>query len=115
MARSGWPHPRTDNLNALIATYVGPPRLTDHHGSTDWHLHFRGDNVSTTTQLAALLCVGTAFHLAARGIDRLGECAADGCPRIYADTSRNGRQRYCSPACGNRMAVRRYRQQDADR
>jgi predicted RNA-binding Zn ribbon-like protein len=28
---------------------------------------------------------------------------------VYADLSRTGRQRYCSPTCANRDAVRRHR------
>jgi predicted RNA-binding Zn ribbon-like protein len=59
--------------------------------------------------IAALITVGTALHLTGLGMDRLGRCAAEGCSRIYADTSRNGRQRFCSPACANRAAVRRHR------
>ncbi|MBH0780879.1 CGNR zinc finger domain-containing protein [Nocardia bovistercoris] len=102
------PEARADRLNALLGTYAAPPRLTD-HASTGWHLHFRDDNVTAGNSLAALIATGTAFHLAARGIDRLGVCAAANCDDLFADTSRNGRQRYCSPKCGNRMAVRRYR------
>jgi predicted RNA-binding Zn ribbon-like protein len=59
--------------------------------------------------LRALLATGTATHLATRGMDRLGRCAAEGCTRVYADVSRNGRQRYCSARCGNTDAVRRHR------
>jgi predicted RNA-binding Zn ribbon-like protein len=108
VAREAHPPNRAKGLNALLAEHGAPPRLTD-HANTGWHLHFRGNDVSAGTQIAALIAVGTAFHLAARGIDRLGVCAADTCTQLYADTSRNGRQRYCSPTCGNRMAVRRYR------
>jgi len=59
--------------------------------------------------LEALFSVGTALHLVGRGMHRLGRCALDECTAIYADTSRNGRQRYCSPKCANRDAVRRHR------
>ncbi|PZT93851.1 MAG: hypothetical protein DI630_26535 [Gordonia sp. (in: high G+C Gram-positive bacteria)] len=100
---------RASRLNALLKRHAAPPRLTD-HASTGWHLHFRDDDVTCGESLAALITAGTAFHLAARGIDRFGVCNADSCERVFADTSRNGQQRYCSPACGNRMAVRRYRQ-----
>ncbi|GAA4910617.1 CGNR zinc finger protein [Stackebrandtia albiflava] len=95
-------------LNRLLAEYAAAPRLTDHVG-TGWHLHFRSEDLPVRGQLAALISVGTALHLAGRGMDRLGRCAAEGCDRVFADVSRNGRQRYCSPACGNRDAVRRHR------
>nr|WP_255375661.1 CGNR zinc finger domain-containing protein [Saccharomonospora sp. CUA-673] len=42
-------------------------------------------------------------------MDRLGRCDADDCARVYADVSRNGRQRFCSARCGNRATVRRHR------
>jgi predicted RNA-binding Zn ribbon-like protein len=98
---------RAERLNALLAAATAHPRLTDHDGS--WHLHFRDDDRPPSAIVAAILSAGTALHLVGRGMGRLGRCAADGCGRIYADTSRGGKQRYCSPACANRDAVRRHR------
>ncbi|MFC4376911.1 CGNR zinc finger domain-containing protein [Nocardia halotolerans] len=95
-------------LNTLLAEYATAPWLTDHVGD-GWHLHFRDPSATTDRQIAALLTVGTALHLTGLGMDRLGTCTADGCPRVFADTSRNGRRRFCSPACANRSAVRRHR------
>jgi len=94
-------------LNRLIAEGDVRPELTDHDGS--WHLHFRDDDRPPSAIVAAILTAGTALHLVGRGMGRLGRCAADGCGWIYADTSRGGKQRYCSPACANRDAVRRHR------
>ncbi|GAA1442361.1 CGNR zinc finger domain-containing protein [Nocardiopsis tropica] len=105
---------RAARLNALLAEHSSAPRLTDHAG-TGWHLHYRPDVLPAHRQVAALVSVGTALHLTGRGMDRLGRCAARGCSRVYADFSRNGRQRYCSPACGNRDAVRRHRARADDR
>ncbi|WP_026119179.1 CGNR zinc finger domain-containing protein [Nocardiopsis ganjiahuensis] len=104
---------RAERLNALLAEYSGPPRLTDHAG-TGWHLHYRPDDLPAHRQIASLIAVGTALHLTGRGMSRLGRCAARDCTRVYADFSRNGRQRYCSPACGNRDAVRRHRARTAE-
>nr|BFE82193.1 hypothetical protein GCM10020093_047940 [Planobispora longispora] len=59
--------------------------------------------------LSALISVGTALHLVGRGMHRLRRCAAGECATIFADTSRTGRQRYCSQRCANRDAVRRHR------
>jgi predicted RNA-binding Zn ribbon-like protein len=99
---------RADLLNALLREHAEAPQLTDHAG-TGWHLHFRKDDLPVGRQVCALIAAGTALHLTGRGMSRLGRCAADGCQRVYADVSRNGRQRYCSPACANRSAVRRHR------
>ncbi len=94
-------------LNLLLAESTAHPRLTDHDGH--WHLHHRPDRLPLAEVLRALLATGTALHLAGRGMDRLGRCASQDCSRVWADVSRSGRQRYCSPTCANRAAVRRHR------
>lgn len=99
---------RADRLNALLSEYAAHPRLTDHAG-TGWHVHYRDAQQPLGRVIAALVAVGTALHLAGRGMHRLGRCAAGDCDGVVVDVSRNGRQRYCSPACGNRDAVRRHR------
>jgi predicted RNA-binding Zn ribbon-like protein len=101
------PERRAALLNALLAESTEHPRLTAHTGS--WHIHYRAERIPFARKLRALVSTGTALHLAGRGMHRLGRCAAEGCDRVYADTSRNGRQRYCSPGCANRDAVRRHR------
>ncbi|WP_435769757.1 CGNR zinc finger domain-containing protein [Nocardioides sp. SYSU DS0651] len=95
-------------LNRLLAEATAHPRLTNHVGD-GWHLHYREEDIGYAHKLRALLSAGTALHLVGRGMHRLGRCAAADCANAYADVSRNGRQRYCSPACGNRDAVRRHR------
>lgn len=102
------PLSRADLLNNLLDTHTAAPRMTDHAG-TGWHLHFRPDDLPADRQIAALISVGTALHLTGRGMSRLGRCASAPCTTVFADVSRNGRQRYCSPGCGNRDAVRRHR------
>jgi len=99
---------RVDLVNAMLAKYTEHPRLTNHAGD-GWHMHYRPDKVPVGRLVATLISTGTALHLAGRGITRLGRCATDGCDNVYADLSRTGRQRYCSPACANRDAVRRHR------
>lgn len=96
-------------LNGMLADASTYPRLTNHGPDGRWHLHYRDDGVSLAAVLRALVSVGTALHLTGRGMDRLGRCVRDGCRLIYADLSRTGRQRYCSPRCANRDAVRRHR------
>ncbi|NED97730.1 CGNR zinc finger domain-containing protein [Phytoactinopolyspora alkaliphila] len=103
---------RASRLNVLLREHAEAPQLTDHAG-TGWHLHFREDDLPVDRQVCALIAAGTALHLTGRGMDRLGRCSAAGCGRVYADVSRNGRQRYCSPSCGNRAAVRRHRARGA--
>ena len=102
------PAERARRLNDLLRSASAYPRLTD-HADSGWHLHYRDPDQPLAAQLRTLISVGTALHLAGRGIHRLGRCAADGCATPFADFSRTGRQAYCSPACGNRDAVRRHR------
>lgn len=102
------PARRAALLNDLLAESSSSPRLTDHAG-TGWHLHYRDADLPLGAVLCALISVGTALHLSGRGMDRLGRCALTDCGRPYADFTRGGRQRYCSPPCANRDAVRRHR------
>ncbi|MGC5014129.1 CGNR zinc finger domain-containing protein [Streptosporangium sp. DT93] len=99
---------RAELVNRMLAEAAAYPRLTDHAG-TGWHLHYRGDGQPLGSVLFSLICVGTALHLAGRGMHRLRRCAVTGCVLVFADTSRTGRRRYCSQRCANRDAVRRHR------
>ena len=42
-------------------------------------------------------------------LSRLSVCADDTCGGLVLDLSRNRSRRYCSTACGNRVAVAAYR------
>ncbi|MER6141271.1 CGNR zinc finger domain-containing protein [Streptomyces sparsogenes] len=99
---------RAELVNRMLAAAAAHPRLTDHSGG-GWHLHYRDDHQPLGSVLSSLISVGTALHLAGRGMHRLRRCAVSECPTIFADTSRTGRQRYCSQRCANRDAVRRHR------
>lgn len=103
------PGERARLLNNLLRDACAHPRLTDHAGD-GWHIHYRDPDAPLASVLRTLICVGTALHLTGRGMHRLGRCAAQGCDVAFADVSRTGRQRFCSPVCGNRDAVRRHRQ-----
>lgn len=102
------PEERGRRVNAMTQAYCSFPTLTDHAG-TGWHLHYRPDKISVGQQVGAMMAAGTALHLAGRGMNRVGRCAVDDCDCVYVDLTRNGRQRYCSPGCANRDAVRRHR------
>ncbi|GAA2792512.1 CGNR zinc finger domain-containing protein [Kitasatospora sp. CM 4170] len=103
---------RAERLNRMLAEASAHPRLTD-HAESGWHLHYRDGHQPLGAVLFSLFAVGTALHLAGRGMDRLGRCAVEECTVIFADTSRTGRRRYCSQRCANRDAVRRHRARSA--
>ena len=108
------PSQRADILNQHMAAATAYPRLTD-HDDEGWHLHYRDDDAQALPHvLFAVISVGTALHLTTRGMSRLHRCAAgltpgDPCEAVVVDTTRNGRQQYCSVRCANRSAVRRHR------
>lgn len=95
-------------LNEQMAQVSAYPRLTNHH-QEGWHLHYRDTDDDLAVVLQSVFAVGTALHLTTRGITRLGRCASSPCTRVIVDVSRNGTQRYCSPRCASRDAVRRHR------
>ncbi|MFE9122361.1 CGNR zinc finger domain-containing protein [Streptomyces sp. NPDC007172] len=99
---------RADLLNRMLAEAAAYPRLVSHPG-TGWHLHYRDAEQPVGSVLLTLFAVGTALHLAGRGMHRLRRCEVIECVRAFADTSRTARQRYCSQRCANRDAVRRHR------
>ncbi|WP_141579989.1 CGNR zinc finger domain-containing protein [Actinomadura sp. WMMA1423] len=105
-------HERAALVNRMLAASAAHPRLTDHTGG-GWHLHYRDEDQSPGSLLCTLISVGTALHLVGRGMNRLQRCAVAECGVIFADTSRTGRRRYCSPRCGTRDAVRRHRARTA--
>lgn len=100
---------RAERLNRLLAQFSAYPRLTNHNPGEGWHLHYRDPDLSLAGVVRALISVGTALHLTGRGMTRLRRCALEECQSPFGDFSRGGRQRYCSPACANRDAVRRHR------
>lgn len=99
---------RIDALNDFLEWAATRPTVTAHDGHP--HLHFRGDGASAGLVVSAVTSAGMAMWLTARGLHRIGRCAAGDCTAPWVDRSRGGRQRYCSPACANRDAVRRHRQ-----
>lgn len=95
-------------VNRLLADGTAGIYLTAHD---DWrpHLHFTPETESLLSRVKAVTAGGLAvFTTEAEGA-RLGACAREGCPKVFADTSRGGRQSYCSPRCANTDAVRRHR------
>ncbi|MFJ6699426.1 CGNR zinc finger domain-containing protein [Streptomyces sp. NPDC091272] len=108
------PDERASILNEQMAAATAYPRLTNHNAE-GWHLHYRDVDDDLPRVLHAVFSVGTALHLTTRGMNRLGRCAARPCRNVVVDTSRNGTQRYCSPRCGSRDAVRRHRARQHER
>lgn len=96
-----------EHVNGLLARVEVRPRLVDHgHGL---HLHHAPSGVPFVQRMRINTAMGLANLVAEYGVGRSGVCAAADCDRVFADTSRNGRKRYCSDACANRANVAAHR------
>lgn len=95
-------------VNRILAERDARPQLVRHDG-WDYHLHA----TDPTTPLADRIAVETAMAMVdvirADELDRLSICADDTCDGIVVDLSRNRSRRFCSTACGNRVAAAAYR------
>ncbi|MDN5860202.1 MAG: CGNR zinc finger domain-containing protein [Pseudonocardia sp.] len=95
-------------VNALLADVRVEPHLSDHDGRA-WHLHYSPPHAGIVDRVRSTTAFALAMLVSEYGVDRHGHCAADGCARVFADTSRNAARRYCSSACANRSAVAAHR------
>ncbi|GAA2601745.1 CGNR zinc finger domain-containing protein [Actinomadura fulvescens] len=89
-----------DRLNSLLMHHPVHPQLSGHDGRP-WHLHLN-EGGSVQDRYAAWAAMGLAVKVSDRGLDRLGICRADGCERVFFDTTANKSQRYCSDRCAGR-------------
>jgi hypothetical protein len=95
-------------VNALLVDVRIEPHLTDHDGE-GWHLHYTPPEVGLVDRIRATTAFALAMLVSEYGVTRHGRCAAEGCAKVFADTSRNAARRYCSSACANRSAVAAHR------
>jgi predicted RNA-binding Zn ribbon-like protein len=95
-------------VNALLADVRIEPHLSGHDGQP-WHLHYSAPEAGLVERIRAVTAFALAMLVSEYGVDRHGRCAAEGCAKVFADTSRNAARRYCSSACANRAAVAAHR------
>jgi hypothetical protein len=95
-------------LNRLMLEIPMHPHLSDHepHGL---HMHYAPPSSRLPDRFRATTLMNLAELVVEHGLGRTGVCAAGGCDRVYADTSRAGRRRFCSEACANRTNVAAFR------
>ncbi|MFD7659684.1 CGNR zinc finger domain-containing protein [Actinosynnema sp. NPDC059797] len=94
-------------VNALLADTASKPYISTHDHQAP-HLHFAPEDASTAHRVRAFTAAGLA-HAVCEDPTRLGRCARPGCRTAYVDTSRNGRRRYCTTRCANRVHVADHR------
>lgn len=96
-----------DGLSALLSGCDCRPHLTRHDGIP--HLHYARDGAPPAEWMTAMAVSGLVLYVCRSGRNRLRACAAAGCGRWFADTSRNRSRRYCSGTCASRTTVAAFR------
>ncbi|MQY09355.1 CGNR zinc finger domain-containing protein [Actinomadura macrotermitis] len=95
-------------LNELLLRIPMNPHLSVHDGH-GLHLHYAPPSAGLLARFRASTLMWLAALVCEHGLGRTGVCAAQGCARVYADTSRAGRRRFCSESCANRTNVAAFR------
>ncbi|GAA3455962.1 CGNR zinc finger domain-containing protein [Dactylosporangium matsuzakiense] len=95
-------------VNGLLAGATTSVRVSMHDGNTP-HLHYITGTDDPVARISAAVAGGLAVAVCGAGGSRLGRCTRPGCAVVYVDTSRNGRRRFCSTACANRVNVAAHR------
>ena len=99
-------------VNRILAEHHVLPQLVRHDG-WDYHLHVVAADAPLADQIAVETAMAMTDVIRADELSRLSVCADPTCGGVVVDLSRNRSRRFCSTACGNRMAVAAYRARKA--
>ncbi|MGA5762310.1 CGNR zinc finger domain-containing protein [Nonomuraea bangladeshensis] len=101
-------------LNRLLADAARAPRLTDHGGSTSWHVHVDdADDAPWAEWFLASSAMAFAVLLADHQRVPGGLCASPGCRRPFLDLGGGSPRRFCSARCATRERVAAHRSRAA--
>lgn len=95
-------------VNRILAERHAVPALVRHDG-WDYHLHALAFDAPLADRIAVETAMAMIDLIRADELGRLSVCAEPSCAGIVLDLSRNRSRRFCSTACGNRVAVAAYR------
>jgi len=95
--------------DALLVAADCRPRLISHGNDLPFHFHYAPIRGSLASRVKALTAAGLAHMIDDGGGERLRACGRAGCGIVFADTSRNGRRRFCSVRCANQVNVANHR------
>jgi predicted RNA-binding Zn ribbon-like protein len=98
--------------NRILAERRAVPQLVRHDG-WDYHLHATDPAAPLADRIAVDTAMAMVDVVRADELSRLAVCADETCNGLVLDLSRNRSRRYCSAACGNRLAVAAYRARKA--
>ena len=95
-------------VNRMLADHDARPQLVRHDG-WDYHLHATDPDTPLADRIAVETAMAMVDVIRADELGRLSICADDTCAGVVVDLSRNRSRRFCSTACGNRVAAAAYR------
>ncbi|MEV6926276.1 CGNR zinc finger domain-containing protein [Dactylosporangium sp. NPDC051485] len=95
-------------VNGLLAEATTSVRVSNHDGKAP-HLHYTAAIDDPVERIRSAIAGGLAVAVCGAGGSRLGRCGRPGCGVVYVDTSRNGRRRFCTTTCANRINVAAHR------
>jgi predicted RNA-binding Zn ribbon-like protein len=95
-------------VNRMLAEHDVRPQLVRHDG-WDYHLHVVAADAPLADQIAVETAMAMGDVIRADELSRLAVCADTACGGLVLDLSRNRSRRFCSTACGNRVAAAAYR------
>ena len=99
-------------LNGELRRAAGPPWLEFRQG----RYRMRWPSSAAAERLIGPIARSASELVTSPELQRVRECAGDGCGWLFVDTSRAHRRRWCSMSiCGNRLKARRHRQRTAGR
>lgn len=101
---------RVAHLNDLLAAAAAKPYISQHDDRAP-HLHFADERAELVERVSAYTAAGLA-HVLCEDPGRLGRCQREDCRVVFVDTSRNGRRRFCSTRCANRVHVADHRERE---
>lgn len=97
-----------DIVNEVLARHRAVPQLLRHDGF-DYHIHAVGTDAPLPDQIEVETAMAMVDLIRADELSRISVCADDTCDGVVVDMSRNRSRRFCSTACGNRVAAAAYR------
>ncbi|GAA3339039.1 CGNR zinc finger domain-containing protein [Amorphoplanes nipponensis] len=100
-------------VNRIFTEHSVRLQLVRHDG-WDYHLHAVDARAPLTGRIAVATAMAVADLIRAGELGRLSICADRTCGGIVVDLSRNRSRRFCSVACGNRVAAAAYRSRKRD-
>ena len=101
-------------VNALLREHSALPQLVAHDG-WGYHVHATGPEAPLADRMAVEAAMALVDLVRTGELARLRACAAEGCPDVLVDLSKNRSRRFCSTACANRTNVAAFRARRAGR